>query len=41
MEQYLTDSISRPELITKMMEADLIAKEATFVKKVKPKRKRR
>jgi penicillin-binding protein 2 len=41
MEQYLTDTITRPDLEKKMMEADLIAKEATFVKKVKPKRKRR
>lgn len=37
MEQYLTDTITRPEVVKRMEEADLIAKEATFVKK--PKRK--
>jgi len=41
IEQYLTDTITRPEVVKKMLEADLIAKEATFVKKVKPKRNRR
>ena len=41
IEQYLTDSITRPEVVKRMLEADLIAKEATFVKKVKPKRQRR
>ncbi|MEZ4808205.1 MAG: penicillin-binding protein 2 [Flavobacteriales bacterium] len=41
MEQYLTDSISRPELVKRMEEADLIAKEATFVKKPKKPRQRR
>ena len=41
IEQYLTDTITRPEVVKKMVEADLIAKEATFVKKVKPNRKRR
>lgn len=37
IEQYLTDSISRPKVVKEMIEADLIAKEATYVKK--PKRK--
>ena len=37
MEQYLTDTITRPEVVKKMEEADLISKEATYVKK--PKRK--
>jgi penicillin-binding protein 2 len=41
IEQYLTDTIKRPEVVKRMVEADLIAKEATFVKKVKPKKKRR
>ncbi len=41
MEQYLTDTITRPEVVQRMLEADLIAKEATFVKKPKPKRNRR
>jgi penicillin-binding protein 2 len=40
MEQYLTDSISRPEVVKRMEEADLIAKEATFVKKPKKQRQR-
>jgi penicillin-binding protein 2 len=41
IEQYLTDTITRPEVVKRMVEADLIAKEATYVKKVKPKRKQR
>jgi len=41
IEQYLTDTIKRPEVVKRMLEADLIAKEKTFVKKVKPKRRRR
>lgn len=40
IEQYLTDSISRPELVKRMVEADLIAKEATYVKKPKKPRRR-
>lgn len=39
IEQYLTDTITRPELMQRMVEADLIAKEATFVKR--PKKPRR
>ena len=39
MEQYLTDSITRPEVVQRMEEADLIAREATFVRK--PKKPRR
>ena len=39
IEQYLTDTITRPDLMQRMLEADLIAKEATFVKK--PKKPRR
>jgi penicillin-binding protein 2 len=41
MEQYLTDTITRPDVVKKMLEADLIAKESTYVKKVKPKRRKR
>jgi penicillin-binding protein 2 len=41
IEQYLTDTITRPEVVKRMVEADLIAKEATYVKQVKPKRKQR
>ena len=37
IEQYLTDSISRPKVVQEMEDADLISKEATYVKK--PKRK--
>lgn len=40
MEQYLTDTITRPDVVKRMMEADLIAKEATFVKKPKKPRRR-
>ncbi|HOZ39712.1 MAG TPA: penicillin-binding protein 2 [Flavobacteriales bacterium] len=40
MEQYLTDTIKRPEVMKRMLEADLIAKEATFVKKPKKPRRR-
>ncbi|HMQ76738.1 MAG TPA: penicillin-binding protein 2 [Flavobacteriales bacterium] len=41
MEQYLTDSISRPDLEQRMLEADLIAQEKFFRKKPKPPRSRR
>ena len=41
MEQYLTDTITRPELVKRMLEADLIAKEATFVQKPKKPRRTR
>lgn len=41
MEQYLTDSISRPDLEQRMLEADLIAQEKFFRKKPKPPRRRR
>ena len=40
MEQYLTDTITRPKVVEEMLKADLIAKEATYVKKVKPKKRR-
>ncbi len=40
MEQYLTDTITRPDVVKRMVEADLIAKEATFVKKPKKPRRR-
>lgn len=40
MEQYLTDTITRPDVMNRMLEADLIAKEATFVKKPKKPRRR-
>ncbi len=39
IEQYLTDSISRPEVVQRMLEADLIEAEKTFVKKPKPRRR--
>jgi penicillin-binding protein 2 len=39
IEQYLTDSIARPELVQRMIEADLIADEANYVKP--PKKRRR
>ena len=41
IEQYLTDTITRPDVEKRMKEADLIAKEATFVKKPKKPRRRR
>jgi penicillin-binding protein 2 len=40
IEQYLTDTITRPDLVQRMEEADLIAREATFVKKPKKPRAR-
>jgi penicillin-binding protein 2 len=40
IEQYLADTITRPDLMQRMLEADLIAKEATFVKKPKKPRRR-
>jgi len=40
MEQYLTDTIKRPKVVEELLKADLIAKEATYVKKVKPKKRR-
>lgn len=40
IEQYLTDSIKRPKVVEELLNADLIAKEATFVQKVKPKRRK-
>lgn len=40
IEQYLTDTIKRPELMKRMLEADLIAAEKNFVKpKKKPRRR--
>lgn len=41
IEQYLTDSISRPDLEKRMLEADLIAQEKFFRRKPKPPRRRR
>jgi penicillin-binding protein 2 len=40
MEQYLTDSISRPELVKQMEDADLIATEKNYVKFVSKRRRR-
>ncbi len=40
-EQYLTDTISRPELEKKMLEADLISLEKNYRKPVKKPRRRR
>lgn len=40
VEQYLNDTITRPDVMKRMLEADLIAKEATFVKKPKKPRRR-
>lgn len=40
-EQFLTDSITRPELETKMLEADLISLEKNYRKPVKKPRRRR
>ena len=41
IEEYLTDSISRPDLEKKMLEADLIAAEKDYVKPIKKPRRRR
>ncbi len=41
MEQYLTDSISRPEVEKKMLETDLIALEKNYRKPAKKARRRR
>lgn len=40
IEQYLTDSISRPEVMQRMLDADLIAQEKYFVRKPKKPRRR-
>jgi penicillin-binding protein 2 len=40
MEQYLTDTITRPDVMKRMEEADLIAAEKNFVKPVKKPRRR-
>ena len=40
MEQYLTDTITRPDVMKKMLEADLIAQEKFYVKKPKKPRRR-
>jgi penicillin-binding protein 2 len=40
MEQYLTDTITRPDVMKRMEEADLIAAEKDFVKPVKKPRRR-
>ncbi len=40
IEQYLTDSIARPDLMKRMLEADLIAAEKNYVKPVKKPRRR-
>jgi penicillin-binding protein 2 len=40
MEQYLTDSISRPELEQRMLDADLIATEGNYTKFVSKRRRR-
>jgi penicillin-binding protein 2 len=39
MEQYLTDSISRPELMQQMLDADLIATEGNYKKFVSKRRR--
>jgi penicillin-binding protein 2 len=41
IEQYLTDTIARPEVIERMLKADLIAAEKNYVKPVKKPRRRR
>lgn len=41
MEQYLTDTITRPDVMKRMLEADLIEAEKHFVKKPKKQRQRR
>lgn len=40
IEQYLTDTITRPDVMKRMLEADLIAQEKFFVKKPKKPRRR-
>jgi penicillin-binding protein 2 len=40
MEQYLTDTITRPDVVKRMEEADLIAAEKNFVKPAKKPRRR-
>nr|MBP7409793.1 penicillin-binding protein 2 [Flavobacteriales bacterium] len=40
MEQYLTDTITHPDVMKKMLEADLIAQEKFYVKKPKKPRRR-
>jgi penicillin-binding protein 2 len=40
IEQYLTDSIARPDLMKRMLEADLIAAEKNYVRPVKKPRRR-
>ncbi len=40
IEQYLNDSIARPELVERMINADLISIEKDFVKPAKKPRKR-
>ena len=40
MEQYLTDTITRPDVVKRLEEADLIAAEKDFVKPVKKPRRR-
>lgn len=40
MEEYLTDTIKRPDVVKRMEEADLISREKHFVKKRKAPRKR-
>jgi len=40
MEQYLTDTITRPDVMKRMLDADLIEAEQHFVKKVKKPRRR-
>ncbi|MDQ3101715.1 MAG: penicillin-binding transpeptidase domain-containing protein, partial [Bacteroidota bacterium] len=40
IEKYLTDSISRPEMEKKLLEADLIAAEKDYVKPIKKPRRR-
>ena len=39
MEQYLTDTITRPDVMKRMLEADLIATEGNFKKFVSKRRK--
>ncbi len=41
IEQYLTDTIKRPDVMKELLETDLIAKEKFFVKKPKKPRRRR
>jgi hypothetical protein len=40
MEQYLTDTITRPDVVERMVNADLIEAEKSYVRKPKKPRRR-